>query len=343
MNLLLLLACTTQPPSAPPPTPAPATPPSGHLLWVSEASGEVNTVFGGADASDPKPLVQLQGAVFPGPADPQKTHALLVHAVGEGEAHLETLLLVPLTGGEPIQLGPTASAVRNPVWSADGSHIYYESSALSFRDLYRVDRLGRNPKRITETEQGSFDPSVRADGRVVFASSIDGVSEIYSMASDGTDRVRLTQDTFADQQPRWSPDGSSIAWLSRHGPVVSAWRMQADGSHQEPFRFKPGVQEVDQALSWSPDGKLLCVTVQIGPETVVLDLLDASGKLVRRIAPRGVSEHPTWSPDGRWLVFNTSGAQNAPELYRVDVTVPDAPIERLTTNTHADWLARWID
>lgn len=332
-----LLAC-----SQPAPTPTAEKPPEpqGRLLWViQEDHHEAVAVHAGPDAKDPQVVVRLDGSTFPGPADPKGTHALLVHSVGEGPSHLETAILVPF-GGEPIQLGPAAAAVRNPVWTPDGERIVYESSALSFRDLYTVDRKGRVPKRLTETEKGCFDPSVGPDGRIAYACSETGNTEIYSMNADGTDQRQLTHDPGGDSVPRWAPDGRTLTWLARRGPKVAVWRMDPDGSHAAPFRFEPGPQ-LDRMITWSPDARMVAVTTQLDPTQLAIDLLTPDGKLFRRIQPKGISEHPTWSPDGRWVLFNTAPPNGKPELYRVRVDAPDAPLERLTTNDHPDWLARW--
>lgn len=332
-----LLACTTSPP---PPAPEPAAPAvSGRLLWVSQEQDEPTAVYADADGSDPQVVVRLDGATFPGPADPLGTHALLVHSVGEGPSHLETAILVPF-GGEPVQLGPAAAAVRNPVWTPDGAHIVYESSALSFRDLYRVDRQGRVPKRLTESTKGCFDPSVHPDGRIAYACSETGNTEIYVMNADGSEQRQVTHDPGGDSQPRWSPDGRTLTWLARRGPKVTVWRMDADGQHPAPFRFQPD-PSLDRAITWSPTSEMVAITTQLDPSNLAIDLLTNDGKLFRRIQPGGINEHPTWSPDGAWLLFNSAPPNGKPELYRVRVDDPEAKLERVTTNDHPDWLARW--
>jgi TolB protein len=63
---------------------------------------------------------------FPAAPDPRGTHALIVAAFDEGDVHREQLLLLPLTGGDPLLLGPPAEAIRNPAWSPDGAFIVFE-------------------------------------------------------------------------------------------------------------------------------------------------------------------------------------------------------------------------
>ncbi len=50
---------------------------------------------------------------------------------------------------------------------------------------------------------------------VAFVSQSDGIGEIYVMDADGSNQVRLTNNTAFDGVPAWSPDGSKIAFASR--------------------------------------------------------------------------------------------------------------------------------
>ena len=64
------------------------------------------------------------------------------------------------------------------------------------------------------------DPQLSSDGRrIVFVmlradwSANRPIGHIYRINSDGTDQVQLTFGTTGESSPRWSPDGTSIAFL----------------------------------------------------------------------------------------------------------------------------------
>ena len=205
--------------------------PTGTLLAVQEVDRQPQAVLVDVATGERTPLSLSGDATFPGPPDPRGTHLLIVRTEEGPEGHRETLLLAPREGGEPQVLAPSAEMVRNPSFSPDGRFIVFESSAQSFRDLYRVDRDGTEPTRLTDAPHGSFEPAVSPDGTaIVFASSRDGNAEIYRMNVDGSDVQRLTDSREDDTRPGWLPDGR-IAWLRQTGASKLVWRMDADGAH----------------------------------------------------------------------------------------------------------------
>lgn len=330
MQLILLLGCSSAP-----------NPPdlTGDLLWVSEESGSPKAVRGSVSGGGVRPASELEGAVFPAQPDPRGELALFVQSTEE--PHLEQLFVAPLSGGQARALGAPSSMVRKPAWSPDGSFIVYESDVESFRDLYRVERDGQGPARLTQEEFGSFEPDVGPDGQVVFVSSRDGGAELYRMGPRGSNPVRLTNRPSDDMRPRWKPDGSQITWLAREGMGVAVYRMDPDGSNPGAFRKETLGRAVALDQLWSPDGTRLAVTVQTGPTEIGIDLLDASGAVVARVDGPGSDEHPAWSPDSRWLVFDSvRDGQAEPDLYRVDRD--GGRLVRITMSPGADWLPRWV-
>ena len=73
------------------------------------------------------------------------------------------------------------------------------------------------------------------NGLVAFSSNWDGNYNVYTIRTDGTGLTRLTDDLRGDVEPRWSPDGTQIAFM-RSEPGFpwgySLYVMNADGSGQ---------------------------------------------------------------------------------------------------------------
>lgn len=315
-------------------------PPPGTLLFVSERSGDPRVWVVSTHGGDERELVGPSGALFPAAADPKGTHALVIRTLEDESGHAEQLWLVPLerSAGDPVAVTPVANKVRNPSWGPGGDWLVFESDAMSYRDLFRVQRSGEGLTRLTEAEHGSFEPMVSANGeRVAFGTSRDGNAEVYTMAADGTDPVRVTRHDKDDTAPRWSPDGASLAWSSRRDGSTGIWVVRAGG---QPTRLLPkqeGVIELDAV--WSPDGRFLAVPVQTGPKEVRIDVVSAAdGKVVRVLDGPGPDEHPTWSPDGEWLAWSSS-REGEPAIY-VTKRVEDAAIKVSSGKT--DWLPRWV-
>jgi tol-pal system beta propeller repeat protein TolB len=329
MFVTLLLACSLF---------GPHGAPTGTLLAIEEVDGQPRTVLVDVASGARQPVEVAGDGVFPGPPDPRGTHLLLV-ATEEGDGgHRERLTLLPRAGGEPTVLAPAAEMIRHPSFSPDGSFIVFESSANSFRDLYRVNRDGSGLVRLTDAPHGSFEPQVSPDGqRIVFASSRDGNAEIYVMAADGSDPTRLTESREDDTRPGWLPDGR-IAWLHQMGASKLLWRMNADGTQAHVVRRRT-TPTIDHDWVVSPDGQRIAITMQSSPRELDLVLFDVASKESTVVGGPGVDEMPTFSPDGRWLVW-TGNQSGDPELWiaRADGTEPRV----LSPRPGPDWLPRWL-
>lgn len=302
--MLLLLACTPEP--------------GGTLVYVrGDSAPEV-----WAQALPAGEPAFLAAKAYAAAADPRGQAVLVVYA-----DHGESLGLVPLDGGVPVSLSATAEQVRNPAWSPDGAWIVYESSAASFRDLYRVPRAGGTPERLTSAPHGSFEPAVDTRGRVVYTSGRDGNPEIY--LQDGEAVRRLTTDRGEDRRPAWG--GDRIAWIATQEGRPRVWTMKDDGTDARPLRGGAGD---DQDFAWSPDGTRIAVVTKRG--SVDLEVVDLEGR-VTSYATDKVEENPAWSPDGRWLAFS-SNRDGDPEIYLAS----GSQLRRLTTRPGPDWLPRWL-
>ena len=90
--------------------------------------------------------------------------------------------------------------------------------------------------------------------KIVFASRRDGNFEIYSMNSDGSDQINLTQHRAKDASPVWSPTGEQILFTSDRGGIEELYLMDPDGMNVRQV-FKKLIGR--EFPTWSPDGKAL--------------------------------------------------------------------------------------
>jgi Tol biopolymer transport system component len=151
------------------------------------------------------------------------------------------------------------------------------------------------------------------------------VTDIYSMAGDGSSVKALTNDGHSTN-PSWSPDGRRILFIhdsTLRAPVypeqkefeshhpVELYLMDADGGNRHLLRR---LEPVIYSAAWSPDGKTLAITCL--PEALPnrpqpagepmragLFLLPADGRGEPRLLIRNAFT-PSWSPDGKKLAFS---------------------------------------
>ena len=97
-----------------------------------------------------------------------------------------------------------------------------------------------------------FNPHWSSDGKkIVFESTKDGKSAIYTIYADGSNLSRLTNGKTTDGQPRWSRDGKKIVFYSQRDGHLQLYVMNADGSEQ---RKLTNEADLDYLPDFSPKG-----------------------------------------------------------------------------------------
>jgi Tol biopolymer transport system component len=191
------------------------------------------------------------------------------------------------------------------------------------------------------------------DGRhLVFASNLGGNAnfDIYTMNIDGSELVRIVEDSGGDFAPSWSPDGMQIAFQARR-QNTTGWDIfviNADGTQERNITNSVVDEEV---ASWSPDGSQIVFQVkQAGGNSIYV--MDADGQNRKLLVAGGTGsthETPAWSPDGRRIAFAsnlhldtsvTYGASwSTSEIYTVNTDGSD--IQRITFVSDDFHVARW--
>lgn len=131
----------------------------------------------------------------------------------------------------------------------------------------------------------------------------DRVQNIYIMNADGSQSVRLTDDTREGQYPAWSPDGSKIAYTVVDDQNFDVWVMDSDGSNARNVTNDPAA---DNWATWSPDSRQLAFFSTRQPNEGSdgrVWVIDVDGSNPHPVSPGGMGE-PDWSPDGNWIAVN---------------------------------------
>jgi Tol biopolymer transport system component len=198
-------------------------------------------------------------------------------------------------------------------FSETGAAVYMAREALSSQvTVALVDRKGVATQLVQQAGE-YYAPRYSPDGKRLALQASDNVW-IYDVA-----RATLTPLTFSNPgcvNPVWTPDGKRITCFRIDiGGVGSGmgW-LQADGTgNMEPLT--QGVRERQSPFSWSPDGRTLAFQ-QYSPATgacceVWTLSLNSNGQPgeSKPIATLGASGgggwSPAFSPDGRWLAYQS--------------------------------------
>jgi Tol biopolymer transport system component/DNA-binding winged helix-turn-helix (wHTH) protein len=199
-----------------------------------------------------------------------------------------------------------APPVRYGLWTPAGDGIL---ALNKHGELLRIPAEGTdNPPAVPGLSSVSWADVSRRGDRLVY-SEVRRDANVWRL--DLTTKLarpqRLIASTYRDGSPRYSPDGTRIAFHSLRAGSPQVWISAADGQRARQLTFaKPGVTSTP---SWSPDGARLMVDSNRSGIYQVYAIGADGGKLQPLTTGPSANFAPAWSRDGRWVYFcsNRSG------------------------------------
>ncbi len=175
-----------------------------------------------------------------------------------------------------------------------------------------------------DTTSGSWmSLDVSPDGQTI---AFDMLGDIYTVSVDGGQAQSINSGLAWSMQPRFSPDGSEIAFTSDAGGGDNIWIMDADGANarqltEEDFRLLNNPY-------WSPDGQYIAArkhfTTSRSLGTGEIWIYHRNGGSGVAVVERPNEQHqkelgePTFSPDGRYIYFSLDGTPGGTFIYAQD-------------------------
>lgn len=229
------------------------------------------------------------GLLEPRPSEFQDIYVLDVRVVKDG--------IMP----ESVQLTSIGTA-WSPRWSPDSSRIAF----LSNCDLFVMSVDGSHVRNLTEALAdcvSSPDWSPMADQIAFQAANLDKYdvsSEIYVIDVDTLKLVQITNNAIPDQYPRWSPDGTRIAFVSNFGGIHL---FNTDDTDLVNLTEETGISHIGFRgdFAWSPDGTKMVFSGKPADGTAdQIFILDVETGDARLLAGAPYDElhytNPVWLP-----------------------------------------------
>jgi TolB protein len=232
-----------------------------------------------------------------------------IYFVSERTGHKE-IWVMDYDGANQHAVTHLGTISLSPRISPDGTRLAFSSLGKTSWEI-KMFSVDLNRLVAFQTFGGTnLSPSWNPDGnKLAFSSSRGGDPNIYTVDASGNGLHRLTSGKGPDVSPTWNrKTGAQLAFVSGRTGLPQIYTMEADGTN---------IQRVtDQGYavspSWSPNGQFLALAWfrKYGPgapganDIYLMDI--ASKQWVQLTHDGGRNDFPSWSPDGRHIVFQSS-------------------------------------
>lgn len=219
---------------------------------------------------------------------------------------------------ERVALG---SQIRELSLSPDGKKVAVaargEIFAASAKD-------GGDAVRVTTTPAAESYVTWSADSkRLVYSSERNGSMEIFQYDFTTETETQLTRGSNMDASPVFSPDGKSLAFIRNSRSLMVLDMASKEEREVSKLYSDPAPLLGGDTVKWSPDGKWLAF-LTVSPETrsyTNVSVVPATGGTARPISYLANSNSGSlvWSPDGSYILFDTSQRTEDGQIARIDL------------------------
>tara|TARA_B100000123_G_scaffold233620_1_gene183899 strand:+ start:1552 stop:2892 length:1341 start_codon:yes stop_codon:yes gene_type:complete len=251
------------------------------------------------------------------------TRIIFVSETGPKNQRIKKLAIMDQDGFNTKYLTLGNELVLTPRFNPANQMVTYLSYFKNLPRVYLLD-IETGVQEVVGNFPGmTFAPRFSPDGKkIIMSFAKDGNSDIYTM--DLTSRVveRITEHSSIDTSPSYSPDGKFICFNSDRSGLQQIYVMKNDGSNIKRITFGDGIYGTPV---WSPRGDLIAFTkVRKGRFYIGVMRPDGSGE--RLLTENFYQEAPSWSPNGRVLIFyretksGPKGEGFSAKLWSIDIT-----------------------
>jgi dipeptidyl aminopeptidase/acylaminoacyl peptidase len=271
------------------------------------------------------------------------THVWIVPAASGPSASLGTGAARQFTRGEKNS--------TSPAWTPDGKHIAFLTNREKDNEqqVWMMAADGGEAWQVTSHKGGVGGFQFSPDGKTLLLTAADPlskeeeqkrkdrddafffdqtyrVSHLWTWDIEKKEAKRLTEGKFTVSDPRFSPDGTRVSYVTRptpradDGDMSDIWVLTLATGEKRKLVENAGP---DESPRWSPDGNWIAYGMREkggGPEQGHLMVIPAAGGTPRKLTAKFALDAgtPVWAPDGKTIYFSTVTLQ-AVEIFAAEV------------------------
>jgi eukaryotic-like serine/threonine-protein kinase len=191
-----------------------------------------------------------------------------------------------------------------PFWSADGREILFASGSSDRPQLARVPAKGGKSEHLAYAADSSEGSVSRAGNRLVYVRRRVNHDIWRASLPEGEKMEPLLFSTYRETTPKYSPDGSRIAFASSQSGYREIWVSDSDGAN--PVQLTELESPLSTAPYWSPDGSKIVFQSIVDNQRDIFVIRASGGKPTKLTDHPADDNQPSWSPNDKWIYFSSS-------------------------------------
>ena len=251
------------------------------------------------------------------------TRIIYVSEKGPKTQRIKKLAIMDQDGFNTKYLTLGNELVLTPRFNPTNQMVTYLSYFKNLPRVYLLDIETGIQEVVGDFPGMTFAPRFSPDGKkIIMSFAKDGNSDIYTMDLENRIVEKITNHPSIDTSPSYSPDGKYITFNSDRSGYQQIYVMKSDGTNVKRISFGNGLYGTPV---WSPRGDLIAFT-KLHKGKFYIGVMRTDGKGERLLTENYYQEAPSWSPNGRVLIFyretksDSKGEGFSAKLWSIDLT-----------------------
>lgn len=259
------------------------SPDGTEIVYTSMQNGNADIYVMRKDGSNQKALTIHEGLDAHPQWSPDGSQVVFV----SNRNGVEDIYLITLKNGTLTRLSDSSSGAFNPQFSPDGRFIVYQQRVVGTKgvNLVLVDMVKETTAKLTDGKKRidihvEWAPDSQS---LIIASKQKKPIDLFHISIDGSMVKQLTDSIATDADPKFSPDGEKILFLSQQADGVrqELYTINVDGTGMRKVLDTTGLEYSNP--NWSPDGSLIAFS-RFENGHFVAYICSADGSNLRKIS-----------------------------------------------------------